>query len=171
MVEVTFPCTIYFLIFPTYLLYYALINYVAHSNWNYNLHHRNNIHILLDPPLNLGFDESIKSKVFEFSWGSAVTPTPYAYFNLLNKKASTPFERKYHLVCTTFLVFVDAGATSHGGRWRYAFKSSSRTRTTKRAWKSTVRLKCFSTAAQRRTAQKNGAHSSRSFGLGSSIVS
>jgi hypothetical protein len=35
---------------------------------------------------------------------------------LLNKKASTPFERKYHLVCTTFLVFVDAGVTSHGGR-------------------------------------------------------
>jgi hypothetical protein len=29
---------------------------------------------------------------------------------LLNKKALTPFERKYHLVCTTFLVFVDAGA-------------------------------------------------------------
>ncbi len=27
MVEITFPCTIYSLIFPTYLLYYALINY------------------------------------------------------------------------------------------------------------------------------------------------
>jgi hypothetical protein len=31
MVEVTFPCNIYSLIFPTYLLYYALINYVVHS--------------------------------------------------------------------------------------------------------------------------------------------
>jgi hypothetical protein len=27
---------------------------------------------------------------------------------LLNKKTSTPFERKYHIVCATFLVFVDA---------------------------------------------------------------
>jgi len=46
--------------------------------------------------------------MFEFSWGSAVILTPYAYLNLLNKKALTPFERKYHIVCTTFLVFVDA---------------------------------------------------------------
>jgi len=46
--------------------------------------------------------------MFEFSWGSAVTPTPYAYLNLLNKKASTPSEHKYHIVYTTFLVFVDA---------------------------------------------------------------
>ncbi len=43
--------------------------------------------------------------MFEFSWGSTVTPTPYAYPNLLNKKASTPSERKYHIVCTIFLVF------------------------------------------------------------------
>ncbi len=135
------------------------------------MHHKNNSHILLDPLLNLRFDESIRSRVFEFSWGSAVTPTPYAYPNLLNKKASTPSERKYHLVCTTFLVFVDAGATSHGGRWRYAFKSSSRTCTTRRARRNTVCLECFSTAARRRTAQESGAHSSRSFGLGSSIVS
>jgi len=28
---------------------------------------------------------------------------------LLNKKASTPFERKYHIVSATLLVFVDAG--------------------------------------------------------------
>jgi hypothetical protein len=28
---------------------------------------------------------------------------------LLNKKASTPFERKYHNVSATLLVFVDAG--------------------------------------------------------------
>jgi hypothetical protein len=47
--------------------------------------------------------------MFEFSWGSAVTPTPNAYPNLLNKKASTPFQRKYHIVCITFLVCVDAG--------------------------------------------------------------
>jgi hypothetical protein len=46
--------------------------------------------------------------MFEFSWSSAITPTPYAYPNLLNKKDSTPSERKYHIVCTTFLVFVDA---------------------------------------------------------------
>jgi hypothetical protein len=46
--------------------------------------------------------------MFEFSWGSAVIPTPYAYPHLLNKKALTPFERKYHIVCTTLLVFVDA---------------------------------------------------------------
>jgi hypothetical protein len=47
--------------------------------------------------------------MFEFSWGSAVTLTLYAYPNLLNKKASTPSERKYHIICTTFLVRVDAG--------------------------------------------------------------
>ncbi len=47
--------------------------------------------------------------MFEFSWGSAITPTPYAYPNLLNKKASTPFECKYHIVFATLLVFVDAG--------------------------------------------------------------
>ncbi len=57
----------------------------------------------------LGFDESIRFKMFEFSWGFAVTPTPYAYPNLLNKKALTFFEHKYHIVYTTFLVFVDAG--------------------------------------------------------------
>jgi len=28
---------------------------------------------------------------------------------LLNKKTSTPFERKYHIVSATLLVFVDAG--------------------------------------------------------------
>jgi len=72
------------------------------------LHHKNP-HILLDPPSKLGFDESIRSRMFEFLWGSAVTPTPYAYFNLLNKKVSTPSERKYHIVYATLLVFVDTG--------------------------------------------------------------
>jgi hypothetical protein len=47
--------------------------------------------------------------MFEFSWGSVVTPTPYTYLNLLNKKTSTPFERKYHIVSATLLVFVDEG--------------------------------------------------------------
>jgi hypothetical protein len=47
--------------------------------------------------------------MFEFSWSSAVTPTPYAYPNSLNKKTSTPFERKYHIVSATLLVFIDAG--------------------------------------------------------------
>jgi hypothetical protein len=42
--------------------------------------------------------------------------TPYAYLNLLNKKAPTPSERKYHLVRTTFLVFVYVGTTSYGGQ-------------------------------------------------------
>ncbi len=46
--------------------------------------------------------------MFEFSWSSVVTPTPYTYPNLLNKKTSTHFERKYHIVSTTLLVFVDA---------------------------------------------------------------
>jgi hypothetical protein len=46
--------------------------------------------------------------MFEFSWGSVVIPTLYAYPNLLNKKASTPSERKYHIVSATLLVFVDA---------------------------------------------------------------
>jgi hypothetical protein len=45
--------------------------------------------------------------MFEFSWGSVIIPTLYAYPNLLNKKASTPSERKYHIICITFLVFVD----------------------------------------------------------------
>ncbi len=47
--------------------------------------------------------------MFEFSWGSVVTPTPYTYPNLLNKKASTLFECKYHIISPTLLVFVDAG--------------------------------------------------------------
>jgi hypothetical protein len=47
--------------------------------------------------------------MFKVSWGSAVTPTPYTYPNLLNKKASTPSKRKYHIVSATLLVFVDAG--------------------------------------------------------------
>ncbi len=47
--------------------------------------------------------------MFEFSWGFAVTPIPYAYPNLLNKKASTPSDRKYPIISTTLLVFVDAG--------------------------------------------------------------
>jgi len=71
------------------------------------LHHKTP-HILLDPPLKLRFDESIRSRMFQFSWGSVVTPTPYAYPNLLNKKTSTPSERKYHICFATLLVFVDA---------------------------------------------------------------
>jgi hypothetical protein len=47
--------------------------------------------------------------MFEFSWCSAVTPTPYAYPNLLNKKASTPSKHEYHIGCIIFLAFVDAG--------------------------------------------------------------
>jgi hypothetical protein len=109
MVELTSSYTIYSLISPTYLFYHALINYVVHSKLELKFASQKNPHILLDPPLKLGFDESIRSKMFEFSWGSAVTPTPNAYPNLLNKKASTPFERKYHIVCITFLVCVDAG--------------------------------------------------------------
>jgi hypothetical protein len=110
MVELTSSCTIYSLRFPTYLFYHALINYVVHSKLELNFASQKTPHILLDPPSKLGFDESIRSRMFEFSRGSAVTPTPDAYPNLLNKKASTPSEHKYHLVCTTFLVFVDAGA-------------------------------------------------------------
>jgi hypothetical protein len=45
--------------------------------------------------------------MFEFSWGSAVTPTPYAYPNLLSKKTSTPSKHKYPIVYATLLVFVD----------------------------------------------------------------
>jgi hypothetical protein len=109
MVELTSPCTIYSLIFPTYLFYHALINYVVHSKLELKFVSQKNPHILLDPLSKLGFDESIRYRMFEFSWGSIVTPTPYAYPNLLNKKALTPSERKYHIVCTTFLVCVDAG--------------------------------------------------------------
>ncbi len=72
------------------------------------MHHKNP-HILLDPPSKLGFDESIRSRMFKFSWGSTVTPTLYAYPNLLNKKTSTPFEHKYHIIFATLLVFVDVG--------------------------------------------------------------
>jgi hypothetical protein len=54
-------------------------------------------------PLNLGC-----SSFHEVS-SSLPRLTPYAYLNLLNKKTSTPFERKYHIVFATFLVFVDAG--------------------------------------------------------------
>jgi hypothetical protein len=109
MVELTFLVLFTLLVSPTYLFYHALVNYVVHSKLEVNLHHKNP-HIFLDPPSKLVFDESLRSRMFEVSWGSAITPTPYAYPNLLNKKASTPSERKYHIVCTTFLVFfVDAG--------------------------------------------------------------
>jgi hypothetical protein len=47
--------------------------------------------------------------MFEFSWGSAVTPTPYTYLNLLNKRTSTPSECKYHIVSATLLIFVHVG--------------------------------------------------------------
>jgi len=47
--------------------------------------------------------------MFEFSWGSLVTPTLYTYPNLLNKRTSTPFERKHHIVSATLLVFVVTG--------------------------------------------------------------
>jgi hypothetical protein len=47
--------------------------------------------------------------MFEFSWSSTVILTPYAYPNLLNKKPLTLFERKYHIVSATLLVFVDVG--------------------------------------------------------------
>ncbi len=72
------------------------------------MHHRDP-HILLDPPSKLGFDESSRSRMFEFSWGSIITPTLYAYPNLLNKKVSTLSERKYHIVYVVFLIFVDVG--------------------------------------------------------------
>ncbi len=68
MVEVTFSCNIYSFDIPTYLLYYALINYVVHSKLELQFaSQKKNFHILLDPPLNLGFDESFRSRVFEFS--------------------------------------------------------------------------------------------------------
>jgi len=67
MVKVTFLCNIYSLIFPTYLLYYALINYIVHNKLELQFaSQKKNSHILLDPPLNLGFDESLRSRVFEF---------------------------------------------------------------------------------------------------------
>jgi len=47
--------------------------------------------------------------MFEFSWSFVVTPTPYAYPNLWNKKASTPSKRKYPIVSTTLLVFINVG--------------------------------------------------------------
>ncbi len=47
--------------------------------------------------------------MFVFSWSSVVTPTPYAYPNLLNKKTLNLSECKYHIVYVTLLVFVDAG--------------------------------------------------------------
>jgi hypothetical protein len=109
MVELTFRVPFTLLIFSTYLFYHALINYVIHSKLELKFASQKTPHILLDPPSKLGFNESIKSRMFEFSWSSAITPTPYAYPNLLNKKASTPSEHKYHIVCTTFLVFVDVG--------------------------------------------------------------
>jgi len=171
MVELTFPCTIYSLISPIYLFYHILVNYVVHSKLKVNLHHKNP-HILLDLPSKLGFDEFLRFRMFEVSWGSAVTPAPYTYPNLLNKKASTPFERKYHIVCTTFLIFLLMQVrTSHGGWCRYSFESFSYTSRTGRAWRSIVRRDCFSMAARRRTAQASGAHSSRSFSMGSSTIS
>ncbi len=72
------------------------------------MHHKNP-HILVDPPSKLGFDESIRFRMFEFSSSFAVVSTPYAYLNLLNKKTSTPSEHKYHIFFATLLVFVDAG--------------------------------------------------------------
>ncbi len=72
------------------------------------MHHKNP-RILLDPSSKLWFNESIKSRMFKFSWGSVITPTPYAYPNILNKKALTPSERKYHIISVTLLVFVDVG--------------------------------------------------------------
>jgi len=109
MVELTFLCTIYSFDIPTYLFYHALVNYVVHSKLEIKFAPQKNPHIFLDLLSKLGFDESIRFRMFEFSWGFVVTPTPYAYPNLLNKKVSTPSKRKYHIVCITFLVFVDAG--------------------------------------------------------------
>ncbi len=68
-----------------------------------------NPHILLNLSLKLEFDEAIRSRMFEFSWGSVVIPTPYTYPNLFLKKTLTPFEHKYHIVSATLLVFVNAG--------------------------------------------------------------
>jgi hypothetical protein len=68
MVEVTLCVPFTPLIFPTYLLYYALINYVVHNKLELQFaSQKKNSHIFLDPSLNLGFDESIKFRVFEFS--------------------------------------------------------------------------------------------------------
>ncbi len=108
MVDVTSSRTIYFFDIPYFFLSHALMNYVIHSKLELKFVSQNP-HILLDPLSKLRFDESIRSRMFEFSWGSAITPTPYAYPNLLNKKTLTPFERKYHIVSATLLVFVDVG--------------------------------------------------------------
>jgi hypothetical protein len=67
MVEITSSHTIYFFDIP-YLFdfYHALINYVVHNKLELKFASQNP-HILLDPSSKLRFDESIKSKVFEFS--------------------------------------------------------------------------------------------------------
>ncbi len=107
MVDVTSSRTIYFFDIPYFFLSHALMNYVIHSKLELKFVSQNP-HILLDPLSKLRFDESIRSRMFEFSWGSAITPTPYAYPNLLNKKTLTPSECNYYIVYATLLVFVDA---------------------------------------------------------------
>ncbi len=151
MLEITSPHTIYFFDIP-YLFdfYHALINYVVHNKLELNLHHKNP-HILLDPPLKLRLDESIRSRVFEFSWSSVVTPTPYAYPNLLNKSIDPFWTQVPHCFGCHFGFCWCRWEFNHG-RWRcYAFESFSYTNRTRRARRSTAWGECFSTAARRRT--------------------
>jgi hypothetical protein len=67
MVKLTFRVPFTLLIFPTYLFYHALINYVLHSKLELKFSSQKNPHILLDPPSKLGFDESIRSRMFKLS--------------------------------------------------------------------------------------------------------
>jgi len=67
MVEVTSPHTIYSFDIPYFFFFRALINYVVHNKLELKFASPKNPHILLDPPLKLRFNESIKSRMFEFS--------------------------------------------------------------------------------------------------------
>ncbi len=135
------------------------------------MHHKNH-HILLDPPSKLRFDESLRSRMFEVLWGFVIIPTPYAYPNLLNKRFRPLLNVSTKLFVLPFWFFLLMQVkTSHGGWCRYAFESSSCTSRTWKAWRSTARRDCFLMTTRRRIAQVSGAHSSWSFGMGSSTIS
>jgi hypothetical protein len=62
----------------------------------------------LDPPSILGLHEFVETKMSGYSRNFAVTTTPSAYLNFLNK-SKTPFECKCQIGLVIFRFFIDAG--------------------------------------------------------------
>ncbi len=125
----------------------------------------------LDPPSKLRFHKSIGIRMSGFSWSFTITATHYAYLNFLNKGID-PFRMQVPNCFDYPFGFCWCKWRFNHGIWCcYAFESFNCASRKKKAWRNTTWHECLPMVVRRKIVQKSGAHLSRSFSMGSSIVS